>query len=175
MDELLSPSSLIGKERTLKRDTSILQEFDASDDPNLLVLYHHLRDRSFDCFNASEYNAQMVKYYSLNIRVVEVVSRRIHENDYFLVCLRSDKESDNPLCEMAFQCLRQFAGYSMLVKKRCFVCHQKTSKKCTGCQCASFCSKECLKAGWKEHRKLCKMVGASSNISLDKEVMQIEL
>ena len=175
MDEL--PPSSLGKKRTLKRDTSILQEFDASDDPNLLVLYHHLRDRSFDCFNASEYNAQMLNYYSLNIRVVEVVSRRIHENDYFLVCLRSDNETEgNPLCEMAFQCQRQFAGYSMLVKKRCFVCHQKTLKKCTGCQCAAFCSKECLKAGWKEHRKLCKMVGgASGNINLDREVVQIEL
>jgi hypothetical protein len=31
-----------------------------------------------------------------------------------------------------------------------------------------------MRAGWKDHRKLCKMVGASS-VSLDKEVMQIKL
>jgi hypothetical protein len=162
-----------GKERTLKRDNSLLQEFNDSQDPNLLVLYHHLRDHDFDCFNSSEYNSQMLKYYSRNIRVVEVVSRRIRDNDYFLVCLRSEETGANPaLCEMAFQAQRQFAGYAMLVKKRCFVCHAKTAKKCTGCQCASFCSKECLKAGWKEHQKLCKMVDASS-IKLDTEVLQI--
>jgi hypothetical protein len=163
-----------GKKRTLKRDTHLLQEFDDSEDPNLLALYHHIRDRSFDCFNAAEYHAQILNYYSKNIRVCEVVSRRIRDNDYFLVCLRSEQENANPLCEVAFQAMRQFAGYSMLVKKRCFVCHSKTAKMCLGCQCASFCSKECMRAGWKDHKKLCKMVGASS-VSLDKEVMQIML
>jgi hypothetical protein len=163
-----------GNERTLKRDTSLLQEFNASNDPNLLVLYHHIRDKAFDCFNASEYHAQMIKYYAANIRMVEVVSRRILDNGYFLVCLRSEQTSANPLCEMAFQAQRQFAGYSMLVKKQCFVCHTKTAKKCMGCQCACFCSKECLRAGWKEHGKLCKMVDVSS-IRLDTEVVQVEL
>lgn len=164
-----------GKERQLKRDTSLLQEFDASEDPDLLVLYHHLRDRSFDCFNASEYTAQMLKFFSLNIKVVEIVPRRIRDNDYFLVCLRSDQESENPVvCEMAFQCMRQFAGYSMLVKKRCFVCNAKNAKKCSGCQCAAFCSKECMAAGWKSHKKLCKMVDVAS-INVDKETLQLEL
>jgi hypothetical protein len=163
-----------GHKRTLKRDTSLLQEFNDSNDPNLLVLYHHIRDLAFDCFNCTEYHAQMLKYYAANIRVVEVVSRKILENDYFLVCLRSEESSANPLCEMAFQAQRQFQGYCMLVKKQCFVCHRKTAKKCAGCQCACFCSKECLRAGWKEHAKLCKMVDVSS-ISLDTEVVQISM
>jgi hypothetical protein len=169
-----------GKERTLKRDTSLLQEFDDSNDPNLLVLYHHLRDGMFDCFNAREYHQQMLDYYSNNIKVVEVVNRRIRENDYFLVCLRnSDNPGANPaLCEMAFQAQRQFAGYTMLVKKQCFVCNSQTgvAKKCSACQCACFCSKACLQKGWSQHKKLCKMVGASlPSISLDKEVLQIDM
>ena len=42
----------LGKERTLERDTSLLEEFRGSRDPDVLVLYHHFRDQAFDCFNA---------------------------------------------------------------------------------------------------------------------------
>lgn len=164
-----------GKERQLKRDNTLLQEFDNSEDPNLLVLYHHLRDSAFDCFNASEYTEQMLKYISMNFKVVEVVPRRIHENEYFLVCLRNEQNSENPVvCEMAFQCMRQFSGYSMLVKKRCFVCNAPNAKKCSGCQCAAFCNKECLSKGWKSHKKLCKMIDVN-NINVDKEILQLEI
>ena len=164
-----------GKERQLKRDTALLQEFDDSESADLLVLYHHLRDRSFDCFNAAEYTAQMLKYYTANIRVVEIVSRKIRDNNYFLVCLRSEQQSANPvLCEMAFQCMRQFAGFTMLVKRRCFVCNAPNAKMCKGCQCASFCSKECLAAGWKAHRKLCKKVDITTLV-IDKEQLELKL
>jgi hypothetical protein len=54
----------MGKKRELKRDTKILQEFDDSSSPDLLVLYYHLRDMSFDCFNASEFHQQMIRYYA---------------------------------------------------------------------------------------------------------------
>ena len=163
-----------GKKRTVVRDTSVLREFDNSDDPNLHVLYHHLRDRAFDCFNASEYNAQMLNYISHNIKVVEVVSRIIQENHYFLVCLRSEQETENPFCELAFQCQRQFAGYSMLVKKRCFVCNKANAKMCSSCHTACFCSKDCLATGWKSHKKLCKLA-KKCNVVLDKEALKIEL
>lgn len=33
-------------------------------------------------------------------------------------------EEYNTLCELAFQCLRQFCGISLLVKCRCFTCHR---------------------------------------------------
>ena len=54
----------MGKKRELKRDTKILQEFDDSSSPDLLVLYYHLRDMDFDCFNASEFHQQMIRYYA---------------------------------------------------------------------------------------------------------------
>ena len=163
------------EKRTLTRDTALLKEFDSSKDPNLLVLYHHLRDRAFDCFNAAEYTTQMIKYIANNINPVEVVSRSMNGHDYFLVCLRSTEQSANPLCEMAFQMQRQFTGYSMLVKKRCFHCNKSEgAKKCSGCQVACFCSSACLKANWKVHKKLCTKINVAT-VSLDKSVLNIEL
>ena len=51
-----------GSRRELKRDTAILQEFDGSGSTDLLVLYFHLRDSSFDALNATEYTEQMIRY-----------------------------------------------------------------------------------------------------------------
>ena len=48
------------RERTLRRDNALLGEFDASSDPNLLALYYHFKDREYDCYNAAEYNRQMI-------------------------------------------------------------------------------------------------------------------
>ena len=63
-DDGSSVPGLPGKKRTLKRDTALLREFDAGgEDPNLLVLYHHLRDQAFDCFNASEYEEMARREY----------------------------------------------------------------------------------------------------------------
>ena len=102
-----SSSSNVGKERTIKRDTAILREFDASADPNLLVLYHHFRDQAFDCFNASEYHIQMLRYLDASYSVVEVVPRKIGSNDYLLVCLRHKEDEKNTFCEVGFQVQRQ--------------------------------------------------------------------
>ena len=92
-------AELPGKKRTLTRDNSLLREFNNnSTDPNLLVLYHHLRDKAFDCFNSIEYTEQMLRYATKNIKVVEVVSRKLNDSNYFLVCLRnSEDETANPL------------------------------------------------------------------------------
>jgi hypothetical protein len=163
-----------GNKRTLKRDTAILREFDENNDPNVLALYHHYRDQAFDAFNAVEYHAQMLRYYSAGICVVIVVSRKIRENDYFLVCLRNPKEELNTLCELSFLCMRQFVGISMLVKKNCFVCNKPTALKCTSCKCACFCSKECQASGWKAHKKLCKLVKASAP-KVETECVELEL
>eukprot|EP00656_Telonema_subtile_P009837 TRINITY_DN14655_c0_g1_i3.p1 TRINITY_DN14655_c0_g1~~TRINITY_DN14655_c0_g1_i3.p1 ORF type:complete len:194 (-),score=30.82 TRINITY_DN14655_c0_g1_i3:115-696(-) len=138
-----------GNKRTLTRDTSTLREFDDSDSPDLLVLYHHCKDSSFDCFNAPEYHEQMLRYYEGNFKVVTIVPRTIRDNDYFLVCLQHNQAEGNIICELAFLCFRQFCGVSMLVKKRCFVCNAPTKLKCKGCQSACFCSKECQAKGWK--------------------------
>ena len=62
----------------------------------------------------------------------------------------------------------------MLVKKKCFVCNAPAAKMCTGCQCACFCSKDCQTKGWKQHKKLCKLVKAA-DVVVDNETFQIEL
>jgi hypothetical protein len=55
---------LPGMPRPLPRDPARLREFAAGgEDPNLLVLYHHLRDQAFDCFNASEYEEMTRREY----------------------------------------------------------------------------------------------------------------
>ena len=146
--------------RTLTRENGMVIEFDGSPDPNLLVLYHHLRDRAFDCMNAPEYGAQMLRYYAAGVEVVAVVPRHVRENEYLLVCLRDKQEDRNSLCELAFQCQRQFSGISMLVKRRCFVCHKPGAPRCA-CQIAFFCP-ECEARGRDAHRELCKLVAAST-------------
>merc|ERR1712216_319646 len=97
--------------RQLQREAGLLDEFHGSQDPNTLVLYHHLRDQAFDAMNASEYLTQMVQYYRAGLQVVAVVPRRCGPDPYLLVCLQDKKnEERNSLCSLAFQCKRQFAG-----------------------------------------------------------------
>lgn len=130
------------QQRTLKRDSALLREFDGSGDPDLFALYYHYRDRAMDCFNAAEYSTQMVAYYAAGCTLKVVVPRRIQDNDYFLVCLQDKKEENNTPCEVAFNCMRQFCGITMLVKKRCFACNKPGSSMCSGCNCACFCGEK---------------------------------
>ena len=167
-------ADLLGKKRELKRDMGVLSEFNDSEDPNLLVLYHHMRDRAFDAFNAAEYHTQMLRYYANAITLVEVVPRKISDNHYLLVCLKHKEETRNTLCELAFQCQRQFVGICMLVKRRCFVCHKRTTNQCSQCRCACFCSKECQRIGWAGHKALCVAVKAAGGPRLDPESLTIE-
>jgi hypothetical protein len=161
------------KERTLVRNNELLAEFDSGDAPGLQALYYHFRDRAFDCFDAAEYTNQMLAYYKAGYAVKLVVPRKISENGYVLVCLQSQKQPEkDSLCELAFQCARQFVGISMLVKKRCFVCNQPAAKTCSACQCACFCSKECQASGWLSHRKLCALIKASSAV-VERECVQL--
>ncbi len=149
------------RERTLRRDNALLGEFDASSDPNLLVLYYHFRDREYDCYNAAEYSRQMINYYDHGLSVRLVIPRRIGPNDYYLIGLQHAEQEKNVLCDVAFQCSRSFAGISVLMKKRCFACHcPRGAVPCEGCLCACFCSDECSDksdAG-REHRALCERV-----------------
>lgn len=165
------PAAPEGVQRTLQRDNAVLQEFDGSGDPNTLVLYHHLRDRAFDAFNAAEYNEQMLRYYAGGITVSEVVPRKMGDNDYLLVCLRNKVEDYNTLCELSFQCMRQFCGISLLLKCRCFTCHRPNAPRCA-CQCACFCSDECRAADRSGHAKLCKLICAST-VNVDTESVQL--
>ena len=159
--EAQAPSGFMeGTQRTLTRDNAMLVEFDGNPDPDCLVLYYHIKDGAFDAFSAGEYHTQMLRYFDAGIPVVAVVPRRIRQDDYLLVCLRDNQEDRNTLCTLAFNCLRQFAGISMLVKRRCFVCHKPGAPTCT-CQVACFCSKDCKKEGWDAHKKLCQLVRRS--------------
>jgi hypothetical protein len=165
---------VLGKERTLERDNSLLSEFHGSPDPNVLVLYHHYRDHAFDCFNAPEYNDQMLRYYANGMSVVAVVPRKMRDSDCSLVCLVHKKADQNTLCEVAFQAMRQFVGVSMLVKHRCFVCSRPGAPKCACCGVACFCPGDCEERGREGHEKLCKLVKASGvAVAQDEEAVQL--
>jgi hypothetical protein len=163
----------MGKQRTLERDNSLLIEFHGSPDPNVLVLYHHLRDRAFDCFNAQEYNDQMLRYYANSMSVVTVVPRKLRDTDCFLVCLAHKDPDQNTLCEVAFQAMRQFVGISMLVKQRCFACNRPGAPKCPGCGIACFCPGDCEKDSRESHKKLCKLVKGSAPVVANEEAVQL--
>jgi hypothetical protein len=159
-------------QRTLTRDNAVLEEFNSSRDPDTLVLYYHLRDRAFDCYNAPEYNSQMLRYYAAGITVVAVVPRRIRENSYQLVCMRNKEPDANSLCELAFQCQRQFIGASVLMKQSCFVCNRPNAPLCA-CHCACFCTGCEAEAAGREHKKLCKMIRSASIAGKDEEALQL--
>jgi hypothetical protein len=159
--------------RTLAQDFATLRELDEADSPDLLVLYYFFSDASFDCFNAGEYQEQMLRYYTAGWAVRAVLPRRIGQNEYMLVCLQSGDPEKDGLCQVAFQCRRQFCGISMLVKKRCFVCHKPGAQRCAGCHTAAFCNRACLAAGWGEHKKLCKLVKASA-VTVETESVQLK-
>jgi len=40
-------------------------------------------------------------------------------------------------------------------KSRCRVCLKEPAKKCAACKDVSYCSKECQKFDWKEHKEVC--------------------
>ena len=169
----LQPSD-IPKQRTLKRDDSLLREFDGSPDPNVLALYYHFADRAFDCFNASEYNDQMLRYYQKDLAVKLVVPRKIGHNMYFLVGLQHSLHEQNTLCVVAFNSMRSFAGISMLIKSRCFACNRPEAPRCVRCLCACFCSETCaeLSSVGIEHQKLCRQI-KKSNIVVEDECVQL--
>ena len=148
------------------RDTSVLREFHASTSRDVLVLYHHVRDRAFDAFNSEEYHDQMLRYYAGGFSVVLVAPRTIEGSEYSLICLQHKEAARNMLCELSFLCLRQFAGAGMLVKRRCFVCGKPTSKRCQACHCASYCSKECQKEHWKKHKPDCVSLDSRARAAL---------
>ena len=126
-------NALAGAEKskkTIHKDLSLLREFDSNDHKDMMVLYHHKKDSEFDCFNAEEYQQQLQQYYARKITVKIVVPRSIGNNKYFLVCLQHEIKEYNSLCQLAFQSKRQFVGYSMLVKKKCFQCNKRTDMTC---------------------------------------------
>jgi hypothetical protein len=159
--------------KVLKKDYSLLREFDCNDHSDMMVLYHHKRDGEFDCFNANEYTQQLISYYQKNIRVKIVVPRTINSNKYFLVCLQNVDMQQNTLCQLAFQCKRQFLGYAMLMKKKCLICNARTDMVCTGCRCVCFCSRECQKNGFSNHKKLCKLVKNGGPVQTEEETLDL--
>ena len=171
------PGTLLEKnQRTLKREPGLLDEFHGSQDPDTLVLYHHLRDQAFDCFNATEYSVQMLQYYGAGLEVVEVVPRKLGADEYALVCLMDKKHVErNSLCSLAFQCQRQFCGISMLVKRRCFSCNKPGAPPCK-CACFFFCD-GCV-AGQSQvrvqHTHLCDLICASkASVKAEEESVQL--
>mmetsp|Transcript_19394 Transcript_19394/g.55816 ORF Transcript_19394/g.55816 Transcript_19394/m.55816 type:complete len:234 (-) Transcript_19394:362-1063(-) len=164
----------IPKERTLRRDNALLGEFDRSPDPNVLILYYHFKDREYDCYNAPEYNSQMIRYYDHGLSVRLVIPRKIGANEYYLVGLQHAEQEKNTLCDVAFQCSRSFAGISMIMKKRCFACHNPRAVPCDGCLCACFCSDDCRSKSevGKEHQVLCKRID-KDKIVVEDECVQL--
>ena len=160
-------------------------------------MYYHFRSQEFDCYNAAEYHTQMERYYRFKTRVVAVVPRSIRGQLYALVCLQHEETEKNSLCELAFQCMRQFAGISILVKRppgvpsaggergtraaacdsprprrACFVCHRPNSALCQHCHSAAYCSPECARQDWGRHNVLCQLA-RRHDIIVEDEVVEI--
>jgi len=171
-------TTALPQERTLKRDNALLREFDGNPDPNVLALYYHFADHAFDCFNAVEYNVQMIRYYEKGLSVKLIVPRMIGNNEYLLVGLQHSQHDKNTLCEVAFNCGRSFTGISMLIKKRCFACHKPLpgASACTKCLCVCFCADSICVKNYStirsEHETLCKNIDLTK-VVVEKECVQL--
>lgn len=178
LEQIAAPPKTVNdvepKPKTLTRDNALLQEFNGSPDPDVFALYYHFNDRAFDCFNVVEYNKQMLDYYAAGIVVVLVCPRKIGPNDYFLVGLQNlQNEEQNTLCEVAFNCGRSFAGISMLVKQRCFVCGKPGAPRCPKSHVVCFCpGGECEARAREAHHRLIRLV-QGSKVTVDEDVVQL--
>jgi len=168
-----APTDDTPEPRTLSRHHQLLAEFDGKRDPDMQAMYFHFRSMAFDAYNVAEYHSQMERYYRFETKVVCVVPRAIRGNLYALVCLQHKKTEQNNLCELAFQCMRQFAGVSILLKRTCFVCHRPNSPLCEKCHCAAFCSAECAREGWGAHNIMCQLIQHHGAPKVEEEVVTI--
>lgn len=48
----------------------------------------------------------------------------------------------------------------------CFSCGGANAKACTGCHLAYFCSKQCQKHGWAEHKRACRDASPAQALEL---------
>ena len=51
--------------------------------------------------------------------------------------------------------MTEFGAMAKTIYKGCKVCSKEGNKRCGGCGWAYYCSTECQKAHWKEHKKDC--------------------
>ena len=58
----------------------------------------------------------------------------------------------------------------------CVVCLQDESKTCSRCHSEYYCSKECQKADWKNHKRICKqVVEAAKQVAVSSEHRRLEI
>lgn len=50
------------------------------------------------------------------------------------------------------------AGSETLKSKNCSICGNESATKCGGCRVKRYCSAECQRKDWKEHKKECKKI-----------------
>jgi hypothetical protein len=127
------------------------------------VMNYNLQAKQFQCLSFAEMFDEMKSMYGINYRLVVVVPRTFKGTQLRLICLQAiegstQADSMGP-CQMAFQCHRQFLGYSYLVKLRCINCGGTDHLRfCSACSVASYCSEDCQRAHRSVHKGICKLI-----------------
>jgi hypothetical protein len=133
------------------------------DSTNEDVMNYNLRAQQFQCLSFPEMFDEMQVLYGLNYRLRVVLPRTFKGAKLRLICLQaiegSDEANSMGPCQMAFQCHRQFVGYSYLVKLRCMNCGSTGPVRfCRACSIASYCSPDCQLAHRSVHKGICKLI-----------------
>ena len=81
----------------------------------------------------------------------------LYEN-LFLMNTMVRMNNQEQLKKLMQECgLKQFLHHETnLHVSKCAVCSKKSKSQCGGCKMRRYCSRECQKADWKTHKKVCK-------------------
>ena len=73
-------------------------------------------------------------------------------------CQQSDWKNHKAVCREGYSEETSVAE----LQEACSVCSKKGSKKCSNCKLQFYCSKQCQKKDWKNHKAICKEVSKAA-------------
>ncbi len=116
----------------------------------------------FDAFAACFLEDYIAQYHELNpqtdmvLKVIELIKADKHTLVKYLrksipcSCLDEKYKEVKSITRMGLCCNKLCSAPNGMVERRSLLC-------CTGCHAANYCSRECQKAAWPEHKKKCKI------------------
>ena len=132
---------------------------------NSILLQTHVLVNIYDMDRAMEIMSRSSDQESFDralIRVKNELDDNVFQYLRFVICSASIPQDDVPQAAVSLH--ERLPHQNRESNKSVFVCGREgcsnknngSLKLCSGCKLVGYCSKDCQKASWKEHRKSCK-------------------